>query len=125
MFEQTPSVVGPGTAHDLQVIPLQLLAQHTPCSQKPVAHSLASVHATPFPLSTQTLPLQKAGAMQSAAEVVTVHLVLHTLFVVSQANRPGHVEVAAGRQVPAPSQLRGNDSCAPVHDPAMHWVPDP
>ena len=63
-FEQTPSVVAPGNAHDLQV-PWQALAQQTPCSQKPVAHSLAAPQVTPLPLSTQAVPLQVAGDTQS------------------------------------------------------------
>ena len=44
-----------GSAHDLQVPP-QALPQHTPCSQKPDAHSGAVVQLAPMPLSTQALP---------------------------------------------------------------------
>src|SRR5437763_16499902 len=105
MFEHTPRVVGPGSAHDLQV-PVQLLAQHTPCWQKPDAHSLPMPQPTPFALSTHTLPLQKAGATQSAADVAVLQLVLQTPAVVSHANKPGQIDVAAGAQVPAPSQER-------------------
>ena len=115
--EQTPSVVAPGRLHALQVA-WHALAQQTPCSQKPVAHSLAAPQVTPLPLSTQAVPLQVAGAMQSAELVACAQVVLQIwLFglVVSHANEPGQVLVVAGWQVPAPSQVRAVVKVAPLH----------
>jgi hypothetical protein len=120
-FEQTPSVVAPGNAHDLQV-PWQALAQQTPCSQKPVAHSLAAPQVTPLALSTHAVPLQVAGEAQSVELVAGEQLVLQTPLVVSQANDPGQVPVVAGAQVPAPSQVRCVVKVAPVQEPATQTV---
>ena len=120
-LEQTPSVVAPGNAHDLQV-PWQALAQQTPCSQKPVAHSLATPQATPLALSTQAVPLQVAGDTQSVELVAGVQLVLQTPLVVSQASWPAQVPVVAGAHVPAPSQVRCVVKVAPVQELATHTV---
>jgi hypothetical protein len=120
-FEQTPSVFVPANAHDLQV-PWQALAQQTPCSQKPVAHSLAAPQVTPLALSTQEVPLQVAGEAQSVELVAAEQLVLQTPLVVLHANDPGQVPVVAGAQVPAPSQVRCVVKVAPVHEPATQTV---
>lgn len=104
-FEQTPSVVAPGNAHDLHV-PWQSLAQQTPCRQKPVAHSLSVPQPAPLALSTHELPLQVAGEAQSVELVACEQLVLQTRLFESHANDPGQVPVVDGRQVPAPSQVR-------------------
>lgn len=113
-LEQTPSVVAPGRLQALQV-PWHALAQQTPCSQKPVAHSLAAPQATPLPLSTQAVPLQVAGAMQSAELVAGAQVVLQTPATLSHANEPGQVPIVAGLQVPAPSQVRAVVKLAPLH----------
>jgi hypothetical protein len=120
-FEQMPSVVAPGNAHDLHV-PRQALAQQTPCSQKPVAHSLSAPQPTPLALSTQAVPLQTAGDTQSVELVAGVQLVLQTPLAVSHASRPGQVPVVAGEQVPAPSQVRCVVKVAPVQAAATHTV---
>jgi hypothetical protein len=121
MLEQVPSV-GPGSAHDLQVPP-QALPQHTPCSQKPDAHSGAVVQATPMPLSTQALPLQVAGDTHWAGVAVGEQLVLQTPRAASHTKKPGQAEVVEVWQVPAPSQLRGKVNRDPAQEPATHWVP--
>jgi len=120
-FEQMPSVVAPGNAHDLHV-PWQALAQQTPCWQKPVEHSLLAPQATPLALSTHALPLQVAGAAQSVELVAGAQLVLQTPLGVSHANDPGQVPVLAGWQVPAPSQFRCVVKVAPLHVPATQTV---
>jgi len=120
-FEQTPSVVAPGKLQALHFA-WQALAQHTPCSQKPVAHSLAPPHATPLALSTHALPLQVAGETQSVELLVCEQLVLQTPLVVSHANDPGQVPVVAAAQVPAPSQVRCVVKVAPLHVPAAQTV---
>lgn len=120
-FEQTPSVVAPGNAHDVHV-PRHALAQQTPCSQKPVAHSLAAPQATPLPLSTQAVPLQVAGETQSVELVAVEQVVLQTPMVVSHANEPGQLPVVAATQVPAPSQARVEVNVAPLQVLAAQTV---
>jgi hypothetical protein len=56
----------PVSAHDLQV-PVQLLAQQTPCWQNPELHSFAVVQASPSGCFVQTPPLQMFGETQSAS----------------------------------------------------------
>ena len=60
---QVPAV--PESAHDRQV-PVQLELQHTPCWQRPEAHSLPAVHASPRGRFEHCPPLQTLGAAQSA-----------------------------------------------------------
>jgi hypothetical protein len=120
-FEQTPSVVAPAKLQALHFA-WQALAQHTPCSQKPVAHSLAAPQVTPLALSTHTMPLQVAGDAQSVELLEGEQLVLQTRLAVSHANDPGQVPVLAGPQVPAPSQVRCVEKVAPLHVPAAQTV---
>lgn len=60
----------PGSAHDSQ-LPLQLVSQQNPSTQRPFAHSCAPVgHALAVALAffgTQTPPLQKSPTTQSAS----------------------------------------------------------
>jgi hypothetical protein len=121
-LEQVPSVVGPGSAHDLHV-PVQLLPQQTPCSQNPEAHSLAAPQATPTPLSVHAVPLQLAGETHSLGVAPGAQLVLQLVLVASQTKKPGQALLVAARQMPAPSQVRAEVSVEPLHDPATHWVP--
>jgi hypothetical protein len=58
----------PVSAQDLQV-PVQLLAQQTPCWQNPELHSFAVVHVSPSGCLVQTPPLQMLGETQSASAV--------------------------------------------------------
>lgn len=120
MFEQIPAV--PDNAHDLQV-PVQLLPQQTPCSQKPEAHSLATPQATPSPLSVQAVPLQMAGDTQSLGAAAGAQRVLQTPLALSQLKDPGQAVLVAAWHVPRPSQERADVSVAPVHEPGAHWVP--
>jgi hypothetical protein len=100
MLVQVPKVaVSP---HDAQV-PEQAEAQQTPCWQKPDAHWAVVVHTVPFPCSEQVVPLHTLGAVQSVAEVAAVQVFLQILLVVSQANAPQDIPVAAV-QVPVPLQ---------------------
>jgi hypothetical protein len=112
--EQVPA--DPASAHDRQV-PVQAVSQQTPCAQKPDTQDAAAVHAAPGG-SLPQLPLaQTLGATQSAF-VVQVTL---------QADAPQakgvHVAVVAGRQVPAPSQVRDCVRVDPVHEAAAQLVP--
>lgn len=59
------------SAHDLHV-PVQLLAQQTPCWQKPELHSFPAVHRSPRGCLVQMPPLQMFGATQSASAVQVI-----------------------------------------------------
>ena len=59
---QVPAV--PASAHDRQ-LPVQAEMQHDPCSQKPLAHSVAAAHVAPFGFFEQVVPLQTFGDTQS------------------------------------------------------------
>lgn len=54
----------PDSAHDMQV-PRQALWQQTPCSQKPLAHSVASAQAPPSGFLPQLLAVQTLPAVHS------------------------------------------------------------
>jgi len=60
---QVPAV--PDRLHDRQ-LPVQALRQHDPCSQKPLAHSLAAAQIAPLGFFEQVVPLQTLGETQSA-----------------------------------------------------------
>lgn len=61
----------PVREHDWQV-PVQALAQQTPCAQKPELHSTAVAHVPPMGFLPQLMLLQLLGEVQSAvvAQVV-------------------------------------------------------
>ena len=90
------------SAQDWQV-PVHPVAQHTPCAQKPEAHSVATVHVRPSGFFEHVPPLQMFGAAQSASPV---HVVLHAFAVVSQTYGL-HAELAAGAHMPVPLHSRG------------------
>lgn len=93
---QVPAVAA--SAHDRHV-PVQALRQHTPCAQKPLAHSVPSAHVAPGDLRPQDPFAQEAGASQSAS---AAHEALHA----EAPQRNGKHELAAGvTQAPAPSQV--------------------
>jgi hypothetical protein len=98
--EQVPRL--PASEQDIQV-PLQALAQHTPCWQKPELHSAAEAQAFPCGFFVQRLLMQKFDVAQS---VSAVQVVLQTLLAVSHWYAP-HDEVVAAEQVPVPVQVRG------------------
>jgi len=54
----------PDSAHDRQ-LPAHALRQQAPCSQKPLAHSVAPAQAAPVGFLVQAVPLQTFGATQS------------------------------------------------------------
>jgi len=100
MLVQVPRLA-PGSAHDLQR-PVQLLAQQTPCWQKPESQSVAAPQPRPSGRLVQTPPLHTYGATQS---VSPAQLVLQTLLVLSQTNEPGQTAIVAAWHDPAPSQV--------------------
>ena len=63
---QVPVV--PARLQDRQ-LPVQAVRQQAPCSQKPLPHSAAAVHAAPFGRLPQLPPVQTLGATQSASAV--------------------------------------------------------
>ena len=76
-------------------------SQQTPSMQLPLPHSREMVHAAPCGLIVvQIVPAQKLPAVQSAdvAQVVLHALAPHTYALQD--------DVAAARQLPAPSQVR-------------------
>jgi len=111
--------LAPGSAHDLHV-PVQLLAQQTPCSQKPESQSPAAEQVRPSGRLVQAPALQMVGATQSAS---AEQLVLHALVAVSQTNAPGHAVTVAATQVPVPLHDRGDDSMDPLQLGPAQAVP--
>src|SRR6266700_6519561 len=70
------------------------------------------------------LPVHTAGGAQSAADVATVQLALHTLVAALHRNPPGQLTLATAPQVAAPLHSRAGVSTAPVGQlPATHTVP--
>ena len=66
---QVPTLLG--TAHERQV-PVQVVPQQTPCSQKPELHSGPPPHAAPIGFLPQLPLMQLFGARQSASLVQMV-----------------------------------------------------
>jgi len=66
---QVPTLLG--TAHERQV-PVQVVPQQTPCSQKPELHSGPPPHAAPIGFLPQLPLMQLLGARQSASLVQMV-----------------------------------------------------
>lgn len=96
---QVPAL--PVSAHERQV-PVQLELQHTPCWQRPDAHSAAVVHAAASGFFEHWPALQTLGDAQS---VSLVHAVRQEPLV-PQLNGAQPIDVAAW-QTPAPLQVRG------------------
>jgi hypothetical protein len=116
MLLQVPA--DPVSAHDWQV-PVHAVAQHTPCAQKPDAHSVAPAHVCPSGFLEQVPPLHTLGATQSA---LVVQVVLHASVVVLQAYGL-HDEGVAAAHMPVPLHSRGGVKVEPVQSAATHWVP--
>lgn len=112
--EQVPAE--PASAHDRQV-PVQAVSQQTPCAQNPDTHEAAVLQAAPGGSLPQLPFAQTLGATQSA---LVVQVALQAA--VPQA-KGAHGAVLAGRQVPAPSQVRAWVSVDPVHEAAPQFVP--
>jgi hypothetical protein len=93
---QVPAVAT--IAHDRQV-PVQAVRQHTPCEQKPLAHSVRSAQVAPGGLSPHDPFVHVAGGSQSASAAQAAR---HA----AAPHRNGKQELAAGvTQAPAPSQV--------------------
>jgi hypothetical protein len=109
----------PATAHERHV-PLQAVAQQTPCSQKPLEHSPAVVQVVPVVLGIwHAPPTQTLGVAQSAEDV---QLVRHMGRVGAQA-KPLHDTGAGVAHRPEPSQVRAGVSVLFVHCAGQHIVP--
>lgn len=93
----------PATAQDMQV-PVQAVAQQTPCWQRFDEHSDPAEHVVPFGFSEQLPLLHTVGDTQSA---LVAQVVLQVFAVVSHVRLPGQFEAVTGLQVPAPSQVPG------------------
>jgi hypothetical protein len=107
------------SAHDWHV-PVQAVAQHTPCAQNPDAHSVPPAHVRPSAFFEHVPPLHTLGAAQS---VSAMHVVLHAFMVVSQTYGL-HDDVVAAAHIPVPLQSCGGVNTAPAgHLAAAHWVP--
>jgi hypothetical protein len=107
----------PGSAQDWQ-IPLQAAAQQTPCSQKAELHSPATLHETPSGFLPQLPFTQVLGAEHSAFVVQVVRQPA----VPSQV-KGAQVCVAAGVQVPFPSQRATSVIVEPLHAAALQTAP--
>ena len=111
---QAPSA--PAIAHDRQV-PVQAVAQQTPCSQNPVTHSAAAAQAMPVGFLPQAPLTQTFGATQSASPVQEILQAL-----VPQEYAP-HDWVVVGWQVPVPLQVRAGVKVEPVQLAATQALP--
>jgi len=95
-------------AHDMHVPP-QLVRQHTPWAQKPVAHSEPSLQVAPGDLSPHEPPTHTAGATQSPSAVhVALHAAAPHLYGAHDAEpgvthvpAPSHVDAGVNVVVPA------------------------
>lgn len=95
---QVPAL--PDSAHDRHV-PVQLELQHTPCWQRPDAHSVPPAQVVPSGFFVHWPALQMLGAMQSLSVAQVVRHVPLGL----QLNAPHEIAPAAA-QVPDPLQVR-------------------
>jgi hypothetical protein len=105
------------SAHDVQV-PVQRLAQQTPCWQKPDAQSPLTAQSTPARRLPQVVPLQTLAPLQLALTVQDVrHVppVPHTY--------GSHDCWVPGTQAPAPSQRPASVAVEPEQLGATHPVP--
>jgi hypothetical protein len=115
--EQVPTL--PASEHDMHV-PVHALLQQTLLTQNPDAQSELSPeeHVPPIGIFPQLMATQVLPVVQSAAVVEQV--VLHAPVPHWYGT---HELVVAGRQAPAPSHDRGDDSVDPVQLAAPHGVP--
>jgi hypothetical protein len=112
--EQVPAAPDADNAHDIQV-PLQAVAQQTPCAQTPLLHSVPPEQTAPFVLSPHEPEMQEAGIAQSpsAAQVALQALMPHP---------NGKQDDEAGTtQVPAPSQVPPGVKVVPLAGQAAPW----
>ena len=106
----------PAIAHDLQV-PLQSLAQQTPCSQKPESQSPATAQVAPTGLRPQ-LPVVHMFDRHCALSVQVVRQSP------AAPHRYGeHDCVGPNWQAPSPSQRDASTRVKPLHDWGKQTVP--
>jgi hypothetical protein len=107
------------SAHDWQV-PVHAVAQHTPCAQKPDAHSAPAAQVRPSGFLEQVPPLQTLGEAQWAS---VVQVVRQAFAVVSQTYGL-QAELVAAAHTPMPLHSRGGVNVDPAgHVAAAHGVP--
>ncbi len=105
--EQTPAAPEADSAHDMHV-PLQAVAQQTPCAQTPLLHSVPPEQTAPFVLSPHEPPMQEAGIAQSpSAEQVALQAL-------TPQPKGKQDEEAGMTQVPAPSQVPPGVNVVPL-----------
>ena len=95
-----------------------MVLQQTPCSQKPDLHWAAVVQVAPGGSLPQLDPTQAFGDAQSALLAQSVRQA-----VPAPQTKGSHIEVVAGRQTPAPSQVRAEVIVEPVQDAPAQVVP--
>jgi hypothetical protein len=115
-LEQVPGV--PASAHDWQV-PVQVVAQQTPCAQWAELHSVSPPHAAPIGFRPQLPLLQVFGDAQS---VFVEQVVLHAP--VPHA-KGAQLDDVAVWQVPVPLQVLAGVKLVPEQVAATHCVPAP
>ena len=106
----------PAIAQDLQV-PLQSLAQQTPCSQKPESQSPAAVQVAPTGLPPQ-LP---AAHMFERHWALSVQVVRQSPLAPQRYGE--HDCVGPNEHVPRPSQREASTRVKPLHDCGKQIVP--
>jgi hypothetical protein len=111
----------PAELAQLTHVPLQVVEQQVLCWQRPELHSLPEAQVAPSGFWPQ-VPAGSVQVLGDAQSVVLAHVVLQTLFVVSQAYG-SQSEVVTVLQEPAPSQVRAGVSVEPVQLPATQTVP--
>ena len=113
---QVPAL--PVSAHDRHV-PVQAVAQQTPCAQIPELHSGPVVQTAPFGFFPQLIIAQLFGVTQSA---LVVHVVRHApLLPHWNGSQPD--DAAAARHKPLPSHVRDGVNVEPVQVAGAHTVP--
>ena len=106
----------PAIAHERQV-PVQVVAQQTPCAQIPMLHSAFPPQAAPIGLRPQLLPLQVLGDAQSA---LVVQVVRQAPLPHANGAQPDESTVW---QVPVPLHVRAGVNVVPEQVAAMQVVP--
>jgi len=111
----------PAELAQVRQVPEQAVAQQVPCAQICELHSPPVVQDEPFGLLPQ-LPVAVTQTLGDAQSVVSAHMVLHDLLVVSHPYG-SQTEVVTDLQTPAPSQVRAGVSVEPTQLPATQMVP--
>ncbi len=110
----------PATAHDMHV-PVQAVAQQTPCWHRLDEHSEPGRAGGSVRLQRAAAVAADGGRRRNRRLVVQV--ALQVFAVVSQVRLPGQLTGVTGLHIPAPSQVAGGVYMVPVHEPAVQTVP--